>query len=147
MLEAAVGIALFIIIISFTTSRVQDVFLANAQEALYESLKQRGYAISSFIKLWLETRFDSIDEIKNMDEESFKKVFIYRDIPVAYYVKISPIVEVVKRKMSGEIIESMENVNAIEKGNKEISSHAIRIVDMARIKNVLWLIEVYLWVE
>ena len=153
ILEAMVGIALFVIITAFVTSHVQDIFLANAQEAFYESLKQRGYVIASLIKLWLETQQNSIEEIKGMNDDDFQKIFIDSSIKnimdssikkIVVYVKISSIVEI-----SGFFRHfNIDNKEILLKewGNKEISSRAIRVVDIAKAQNTLCLIEVYLWI-
>ncbi|MBS7648301.1 hypothetical protein KEJ17_01455 [Candidatus Bathyarchaeota archaeon] len=161
LMEALVGIVLFIIIIAFTTSRVQDIFLANTQEALYESLSQRGHAISSFIKLWLETRAKSIEEIRSMSEEDFRRIFIYKvsqqvyeklkseNHPMkdlAYYVKITAIAEVSGSFTSSRVSEPYPPPPPIEMGIREIPNHAVKIIDMAKVQNTLWLIEAYLWV-
>ena len=162
LMEALVGIVLFIIIIAFTTSRVQDIFLVNAQEALYESLNQQGHAISSFIKLWLETCApNSIEEIRRMSEEDFRRIFIYKisqqvyeklkseNDPMkdfAYYVKITAIAEISGTFSSSKVSKPYPPPPPIEMGTREIPNHAVRIIDMAMVRNTLWLIEVYLWV-
>lgn len=155
ILEAMVGTTLFIIFIALVTSHVQDIFLANAQEALYESLKQRGYTIASIIKLWLENQQNSIDEIKNeingMSNEEFQNAFISTNLKInekeveviIYYVKISFIAEISK----GSYYNIIENpFSPIEKGYSKIPSNAIKVIDIAKVKNTLCLIEVYLWV-
>lgn len=146
ILEATVGIALFIVIIAFTTSRIQDIFLANAQEAFYESLKQRGYAISSFIKLWLENLPHSYDSLCEMNEEDFQRIFIYRNsMPnVVYYIRITALAEISRSFSHSKIAE--EPFPPIERGNKKIWDQAVRVIDIAKVQNTLWLIEVYLWV-
>jgi hypothetical protein len=146
ILEALVGIVVFTVIIAFTTSNVQNIFLANAQTALYESLKQRGYAISSLIKLWLETTPNSIEVIRMMNKKEFESIFIYGGLKedVAYYVKISAVAEV-SGFFSSYVIKKPSLT--VEKGNNEIGNRVIRVIDIAKVCNTIWLIEVYLWVE
>jgi hypothetical protein len=145
ILEALVGIIMFTVIIAFVTSHVQNIFLANARTAFYESLKQRGYAISSLIKLWLETT-SSLDDIKGMDEEEFGSIFVYKCLKkdVAYYIKISVVAEV-SGFFSSYMIKKPSFI--VEKGNKEVGNSAVRVIDIAKVRSTILLIEVYLWVE
>jgi hypothetical protein len=146
ILEALVGIVVFTVIVAFTTSNVQNIFLTNAQTALYESLKQRGYVISSLIKLWLETIPDSIEAIRMMNKKDFEGIFIYGGLEkdVAYYVKISAVAEV-SGFFSSYVIKKLSIT--VEKGSNEIGRRVIRVIDIAKVCNTIWLIEVYLWVE
>jgi hypothetical protein len=138
--EALLTISIFTVMIAFVFSNVKDTLISNLQQFQFSSLEQKGYAIASLLKLWLEVDRDALIEIKNLNEDDFRKQFIYEaeilsgtqtyKTITGYYIRIQPVVNV--------ILERAESKTELTTGGSRVW---ISLISFTRHENT-WLPEI-----